>query len=82
LDYSDLLDLNRLPEGDMLEGHFEARYIRGDEFVKVAAFPKEQEDGILAYGPRVDEAMAELRHNGIEKVRALDVWWVELELKK
>lgn len=73
------------PEPDMLEGHFEARYVTKEVFaerVRVEGFPKEQEDEVLAYQPLVEKAMAEMRESGIEKVRAMDTWWAELVLKK
>ncbi|KAJ9143370.1 Sam-dependent methyltransferase like protein [Pleurostoma richardsiae] len=74
-----------LPAPDMLEGHFEARYTQGEKFaerVRVEQLPKEQEEEILAYGPRIKAAMEELKEQGLEHVRAMDVWWAELELMK
>lgn len=73
-----------IPADDLLEGDFEARYIKDSSFadrVKVEKFPKGEEDMILAYGPRVEKAMDDLSAQGINQVRTMDVWWAEFELK-
>ncbi|KAI4863020.1 hypothetical protein F4820DRAFT_428426 [Hypoxylon rubiginosum] len=73
------------PAEDFLEGHFEARYIQSDKFpprVRAEGLPEEQVDEILAYGPRVKKALEDLKANGIEKGRSMDVWWAEIELKR
>ncbi|MCJ1357637.1 MAG: hypothetical protein MMC33_007633 [Icmadophila ericetorum] len=73
-----------LPDVSMLEGHFEARHIKGERFrarVQEEKFPKEQEEQILAFQPRVREEMEKLEREGIPTVRAMDVWWAELELE-
>ncbi|KAK5991852.1 Methyltransferase ustM [Cladobotryum mycophilum] len=71
------------PGADFLEGHSECLIVQGQRFrnrVIEQKFPKDQEEVILSYVPRVKEAMNELKASGIEKVRSMDVWWAELKL--
>ena len=71
------------PEEDMLEGHFEARYIKGDAFrkhVKGKNLPAEREREILDLAEQVKEQVDELERGGVSHVRAMDSWWATLEL--
>lgn len=71
------------PEEDMLEGHFDARHVKGDMFrkrVKDGKLPAEREAEILALAARVKEEMDELERKGVSTVRAMDSWWAVLEL--
>ena len=71
------------PEEDMLEGHFDARHVKGDVFrqcVKDGKVPAEREAEILALTARVKEEMEELERRGVPTVRAMDSWWAVLEL--
>ncbi len=72
------------PEEDMLEGHFDARHVKGDVFrkkVKDENLPVEQEAEILGLAARVKGEMDELEKRGISTVRAMDSWWAVLELE-
>lgn len=72
-----------IPDENMKEGHFEARHVKGENFrkrVQEEKLPKEQEEEILAYQPRIREGMEKLEQRGIATVRAMDVWWAVLEL--
>lgn len=71
------------PEEDMMEGHFEARYVKGDAFRKLVIgkhLPAEREKEILGLVEQVKEEMDELEKRGIPSVRAMDSWWAVLEL--
>lgn len=71
------------PEADMLEGHFEARHVTGDAFLKTVKdknLPREQEAEILGLAARVREEMDGLSRRGVATVRAMDSWWAVLDL--
>ena len=71
------------PEESMLEGHWDARHVKGDVFrkrVMDGKLPAEAEAEILALAARVREEMAELDRRGVATVRAMDSWWAVLEL--
>lgn len=72
-----------VPAADMIEGHLEARLVVKEAFaeaVHAEALAPEREQEVLAYVPRVKAAFGRLAEAGIEKGRAMDVWWAELEL--
>ncbi|KAI3391457.1 hypothetical protein diail_7319, partial [Diaporthe ilicicola] len=72
-----------VPEKDMIEGHLEARYVIKDLFaksVKAEGLAPAREEEVMAYVPRVRESLERLSAAGVEKSRAMDIWWAELEL--
>lgn len=71
------------PEESMLEGHWDARHVKGNVFrkrVMDGKLPGEAEAEILALAARVEEEMDELDRRGVATVRAMDSWWAVLEL--
>lgn len=73
-----------VPAADMIEGHLEARLVVKEPFtdaVRAAGLAPENEREVLDYVPRVRAAFERLSEAGVEKGRAMDVWWAELELK-
>ena len=71
------------PEESMLEGHWDARHVKGGVFrkrVMDSKLPGEAEAEILALAARVEEGMDELDRRGVATVRAMDSWWAVLEL--
>lgn len=73
-----------VPAADMIEGHLEARYVVKDMFaesVRAEGLAPEQEEEIMTYVPQIKAAFEKLAEAGIEKGRAMDVWWAQLELK-
>lgn len=73
-----------VPAADMIEGHLEARYVVKDMFaesVRAEGLAPELEEKVMAYVPKVKAALERLAAAGVEKSRAMDVWWAELELE-
>ena len=71
------------PEENMLEGHWDARHVKGAVFrkrVMDGKLPSEAEAEILALAARVEEEMDELDRGGVATVRTMDSWWAVLEL--
>lgn len=73
-----------VPAAHMIEGHLEARLVVKEPFadaVRAARLAPEKEREVLDYVPRVRAAFERLSEAGVEKGRAMDVWWAELELR-
>lgn len=71
------------PDPSFLEGHFEVRFVEGEEFarrVREEGLTEAQEREIFASVARVREAHEELKRAGHETPRSMDIWWVVLEL--
>jgi SAM-dependent methyltransferase len=74
-----------VPAAEMIEGHLEARLVVKEPFsdaVRAAGLAPEKEQEVLDYVPRVKAAFERLAEAGVEKGRAMDVWWAELELNE
>ncbi|KAK3400719.1 hypothetical protein B0T20DRAFT_347517 [Sordaria brevicollis] len=75
------------PKEEYQEGHFEARYVKGERFVKrvreEGRLTREREEEILAVVEEVRRAWEVMeREGGVDVVRCMDVWWGVFELEE